>query len=174
MAVASSLGDAPWTASSNQAWLSLSPAAGTGPGTVTLTAAPTASAQPRTATATIAGQAVIVTQAGAVPTFAVTPGSWNVSADGGTHGVTVTSSLADAPWTAASDVPWLSVSPTSATGSGMVTVMAAAAAGQLGRTGTLTIAGRTVTVSHGHAAWPPADRDHQRAELGGAHEWGIA
>ncbi|WP_162271361.1 BACON domain-containing protein [Luteitalea pratensis] len=155
LAVASSLGDAPWTASSNQAWLSLSPAAGTGPGAVTLTAAPTASAQPRTATATIAGQAVIVTQAGAVATFAVTPGSSNVSADGGTHGVTVTSSLADAPWTAASDVPWLSVSPTSATGSGMVTVMAAAAAGQLGRTGTLTIAGRTVAVSQtGHQPVP--------------------
>lgn len=69
--VTASAGDAAWTASSSQPWLALSSTGGTGSGSVTLTAAPTTTVAPRTATATIAGQVVTITQAGAVPTSAV-------------------------------------------------------------------------------------------------------
>jgi hypothetical protein len=61
--VNASLSDASWSATSNQAWLTLSAASGTGSGSVTLTAAANASVTSRSATATLAGQAIIVTQA---------------------------------------------------------------------------------------------------------------
>jgi hypothetical protein len=147
IALSSSLGDASWSASSDQPWLSISPASGKGPGTVTLTASPTASALARTATAIIAGQVVTVSQAGATATFTVTPGAWTVAADGGTQAVGVGSALGDASWTATSHAPWLSVWPTSGVGARVVAVTAAATTSPSGRTGALTIAGRTVTIT---------------------------
>ena len=63
-------GNVVWTATDNQAWVTLAPAAGTGNGTVTVNYTANPSALARTATITIAGnglnRVVALTQAGAV------------------------------------------------------------------------------------------------------------
>jgi hypothetical protein len=146
--VSSSVANLAWTAFSDRPWLTVSPASGTGPGTVTLTAAATTSVAVRTATAWIAGQPVAVTQAGGTPSFVVTPATWHAPNAGGSRQITVTATLSDAPWTASSSETWLTVSPSSGAGSGTVTLTAAANAGET-RTAAATIAGHTVTVSQG-------------------------
>ncbi|BCS34400.1 hypothetical protein TBR22_A36300 [Luteitalea sp. TBR-22] len=60
---------AEWTANSDAAWLTVSPASGTGSGTLTLTAAPTTAGFPRTATVTVAGRMVSVTQSGVLTRY---------------------------------------------------------------------------------------------------------
>lgn len=87
-------------------------------------------------------------------TFSVSPLSWAATAAGGTQAVTVTASHTDAAWTASSDQAWLSVSAAGGTGSGSVTLTAAALSGVMPRTGTATIAGTTVTVTQ----LPPQDQ----------------
>lgn len=157
--VTSSLVDAPWAASSSAGWLTVSAPGGTGPGSLTLTAAPhSTSALPRTATATIAGLIVSVTQAGAAAQFSLDPASWNVPASGGSLGVTVTSTLSDAAWTASSGAGWLTLDVAGGTGRGTITVNAAAHGAAVLRTGAVTIAGATFSVTQGPAPRVALDR----------------
>lgn len=139
---------APWTTSSNQPWLTVTPASGSGGGNITLSAQPTTSVFPRSATALVDGLPVTVSQAGGTPTFSVNTSGWSAPGGGGFTDVVVTSSLSDAPWTALTDVDWLSVSPASGAGSGTVELTARAnPSASSARTGTATIAGQTVTVT---------------------------
>ena len=135
-----------WTATSDVPWLSIaSGASGSGNGTVTFTAAANTGAG-RTGTLTIAGQVFTVTQAsGCAATLA--PTSQSVPAAGGAGAPIAVTAPAGCAWTATSDVPWLSIaSGASGSGNGTVTFTAAANTGP-GRTGTLTIAGQTFTVT---------------------------
>src|SRR4029079_1112600 len=109
-----------WTASSNAVWLTVSPTSGTGSGSVTLTAASTTSFTNRTGTVTLGGQTVSVTQAAGTATL--NPTTWNAPVPGGTRGVTVAANSPTLAWTASSNAAWLTVSPTSGTGSGSVTL----------------------------------------------------
>ncbi len=127
-----------------------------GPGTYgrTVTIAVNPSAQPRTGTVTVTGLnggnivTLAVTQAGATPTFSVSPSAlWNAAVGGATQTIAVTSSLADASWTATSDAAWLTVAPTTGLGSGVVTLTAAAQTSETPRTATATIAGQAVMVT---------------------------
>lgn len=152
--IITAVADMPWTATSDQPWLTVSQASGQGTGAVTLTAAATTSAVPRTAHAAIAGETVLVTQAGGTVTFVVTPTTWNAPGAGGAQVVTVTSNLVDAPWTASSSESWLTVSQTGGVGSGSVTLTATLNTGGL-RTATATIAGQVVAVSQASGA--PSD-----------------
>jgi hypothetical protein len=143
---------AAWTTSSNQPWLTVTPASGSGGGNITLSAQPTTSVFPRLATALVAGLPVTVSQAGGIPTFSVNTSGWSASGGGGFTDVVVTSSLSDAPWTASTDVDWLSVVPAAGTGSGTVELKALAnpyPSLSAARTGRATIAGKTVTVTQG-------------------------
>jgi reprolysin-like metallo-peptidase family M12B/all-beta uncharacterized protein/Kelch motif protein len=67
---------------------------------------------------------VTVTQAGAVPTYTVTPATLAYPAAGGAKAVTVTATPADAPWSVESDAAWLTVTPGSGGGSKTVTATA--------------------------------------------------
>jgi WD40 repeat protein len=78
-------------------------------------------------------------------TFSVAPTSGSVGRNGGTGTITVTTQDACA-WTAASNAGWISVSPASGTGSGGVTVTVARNSTGRQRTGTLLVAGQTVTI----------------------------
>jgi hypothetical protein len=79
-------------------------------------------------------------------TYDVSPTSATVSAGGATGGISVTTACTDA-WTAASNASFITiVSGGSGSGNGTVTVTIAANAGPT-RSGTLTIAGQTVTVT---------------------------
>jgi hypothetical protein len=140
-----------WTASSNQTWLTLSPASGSNNGTVTATAAPNTGTI-RTATVTITGggitQTVSVTQAApAANTLTVSPSSLTYTSASGSQNISVTSNVS---WTASSNQTWLTLSPASGTNNGTVTATATANTGA-SRTANVTITGggitRTVSVT---------------------------
>ena len=83
---------------------------------------------------------------GTTCSFAISPTSASLGANGGTGSVNVTTS-AGCAWTATSNASWISItSGASGTGNGMVNYSVAANTGTTSRTGTLTIAGQTFTV----------------------------
>jgi hypothetical protein len=85
-------------------------------------------------------------------TFTIAPGSQAVAAAGGPGTVAVTASGPTCARTAASAAPWVPITA-GATGTGSGTVgYAVAANGGAARTGTLTIAGQTFTVTQAAAA----------------------
>ena len=140
----------PWTASSVSPWMTATtPAAATGPGSVTFAIAPTTSA--RSGSVVVAGQTVPVTQSGGggqACTFSISPQSASVPASGGSGSIAVTAP-AGCAWAASSHAGWLQITgPASGSGSGEVSYQASAGGS---RTGTLTVAGRTFTVTQGSA-----------------------
>jgi N-acetylneuraminic acid mutarotase len=149
-------GDAGWTVESDAGWLTASPGSGVGSKTVTVTAAAyTTSVVARTATLTFrqgdgsVWQTVAATQSGPAATLGAAPLAWTVDAAGGTREIAVTAVPGDAmvAWTAVSSAPaWLTVNAAGGTGSGTVTLTAAAQTSAKERVGTVTVAGKVVTV----------------------------
>lgn len=138
--------DGAWDVTPSASWVSAMPASGVGAATVTLVAsAHTTSALPRTATVSIGGQAVVVTQAGAVPQVTVAPTRVEVPSTGDAYPLTVTSSLPDNAWSITSSATWLTAQVQAGTGTGSVLVRAAANVSVHARTGTVTLAGYLVT-----------------------------
>jgi hypothetical protein len=142
-----------WTATSEVGWITVaSGGSGAGNGTVTITVAANAAAA-RTGIVTIAGQTYTVTQAaGSLPcTYELGANEQTVTALGGPITVPVVAS-SGCGWTAASQVPWISVVQ-GATGSGNGPVQLSIAANTgAQRVGTVTIAGQTFTVTQAAAA----------------------
>jgi hypothetical protein len=133
-----------WTAVANAPWISItSGAGGTGPGTVQFTAAANASGA-RSGTITAAGQTFTVTQDAACNPV-VAPETITAPAAAGSHNVSVTTA-AECAWTATSNAPWIAIATgMSGTGNGTVQVDVQANSGP-SRSGTVTIAGRTVSI----------------------------
>ena len=139
-----------WTAQSNVNWITVSSGAtGTANGSVGYKVAQNTGAQ-RTGTMTIAGKTFTVTQdanTGAC-SYAISPTSASGSYLGGT-GTVLVSTQSGCSWTAQSNVNWISISSGSkGTGNGYVRFNVARNSG-VQRTGTLTIAGKTFTVTQG-------------------------
>jgi uncharacterized protein (TIGR03437 family) len=87
-------------------------------------------------------------------TYAIDPANQNIPVSGGSNAVTVTAPDT-CTWTASSNSDFLSVdSGSSGTGTGVVNYTVAANTGASARTGTLTIAGQTFTVSQAGASPP--------------------
>lgn len=144
-----------WTAASQSPWIStVGEAAGNGSGVVNLAFAPNTGAT-RTGTVTIASQLHTVTQAGAAApcAYSIEPSNQSVPASGGPGTISVTAA-AGCAWTAASQVPWITVTAgSSGTGTGIVSLTIAANTGAA-RTGTVTVADRTYSVAQAAAATP--------------------
>ncbi|MCA1652124.1 MAG: hypothetical protein LC753_18270 [Acidobacteria bacterium] len=145
-----------WSAVSNVTWIVVTGAAnGTGNGSVTLTVAPNAGGS-RTGTVTIAGQTYSVTQSAAAPpqcTFTVAPESVPVAAAGGSPSVDVTTG-SSCTWSVSTSTTWITFSGgSSRTGSGAVQLTVASNTGSA-RTGTVSIAGRTVSIEQAGAPAP--------------------
>ena len=134
-----------WTAAANAPWLSVpAGAGGTGDGSVQVTAAANTAAA-RSGTATIAGRNVTITQASGC-SFSISPTSQSAPAGGGPGSVSVTTAGGCA-WTAASGVPWVTISSgSSGTGGGAVQFSVDPNPGAA-RSGTLTVAGQTFTIT---------------------------
>lgn len=133
-----------WTAESRAAWIAIAGGAnGSGAGvarvSVTATDGPL-----RSGTVTVAGVNVTITQASGCR-VSVEPSSYAAPAAGGTSSVTVQTGTGCA-WAGASSAAWISLSPTSGSGPAQVPLIVAANDGPQ-RSGTITIAGRTVAVS---------------------------
>jgi hypothetical protein len=157
VAVSASAPTCTWTAASGAPWLIVtSGASGVGNGVVTFNVDANPAAA-RAGTIAIAGQTFTVSQAAAPApppcTFTIAPTSQNAPVTATSGSVAVTASASTCAWTAASGAPWLIVTGgASGLGNGVVTfnVDANPAAA---RTGNITIAGQTFTVSQ--AAPPP-------------------
>jgi hypothetical protein len=148
-----------WTTVSSAAWLTVTQgASGSGNGVIAYSVLEN-SGSARTATLTIAGQVFTLSQAAVVApcTYAISPTSQTVPAPGGSGTVNVTTTSGCA-WTASSNVPWITLtSGATGTGNGSVTFNVGINTGA-SRSGTLTIAGQTFTVTQG-ATQPSSWRD---------------
>jgi len=146
VAVTASSANCPWTAASNDGWISItSGAAGTGNGSVSYSVAANLGS-PRSGTLTIAGKTFTVNQ-GSGCAFTIAPTNASFSASGGNSNVAVTASAGGCAWTAVSNDAWIIVTSGAAgTGNGSVNYSVAANVGDA-RSGTITIAGKTFTVN---------------------------
>ena len=142
-----------WTAASNATWLMVtSGASGTGSGTVSYTVAANTLTSSRSGTLTVAGQTVTITQAAAPCSYSVSPTSATPASSGGAATTAVTTTTG-CGWTAASNATWLTVtSGASGSDSGTVNYTVAVNTPTSPRSGTLTVAGQTVTVTQAAAA----------------------
>jgi hypothetical protein len=154
----SAAGSCQWAATSGATWITInSGATGTANGTVTFSVAANTGAA-RTGTLTVAGRAFTVTQAAssspapppppppASCSYSISPRDRNEPAlgDNGTVEVSTSNTCA---WTAVSNAGWITItSGASGTGDGRVDYLVLPNVGG-GRTGTLTIAGQTFTVT---------------------------
>lgn len=135
-----------WNASSNATWMSISSGApGNGPGNVNYSVQANNSASSRVGTLSIAGQTLTVTQAAGSSSVTLSPTSAKYSWSGGRGSITVS---ANVPWTAVSNVNWISITSGSSSANGNTTVNYTVTV-DIGssRTGTITIAGVTFTVT---------------------------
>lgn len=139
-----------WTAQSDATWLAVSGgASGSGAGLVTYAATANTATTARSATLMVAGQTVAVTQAGACA-YTLSPQTQNATEAGGSGTATVTTGGGCA-WSISSNSAWLTVSA-GASGSGTGTVAHSVAPNTgAARSGSLTIAGQTLTVAQGAA-----------------------
>ena len=133
-----------WSTSEDYDWISLSPASGSGSGTVGVTVSANAGAT-RSATITIAGQDHAVEQAAAPCTYTISPASRPVDSNGDTYAITVSATHSECAWSTSENEDWISLSPTSGSGSGIVDVTISANPGAA-RSATITIADQDHTV----------------------------
>jgi hypothetical protein len=133
-----------WTAASTAEWVTLSTAAGSGPGTVRLSVAPWAGPA-RTATVRIADQSATVNQ-GSGCSVSFSPTTLNVEASGVQSAIQV-GAMAGCPWSASSASSWISVtSGANGNGNGQVQVVVSPNPGPA-RSGAVVIAGQGLTVA---------------------------
>lgn len=138
----------PWTATGDAPWLTAAPASGTRSATVLLVAAPNTTASDRSATLT-------VTSAGVVQTVTVRQGAprpqgmldldvtdWDVAVEGGTTALAVTGGQ---PWTAGTDVGWVSVQADA--GAGTLTLAATANVASDPRSALVTVSDGTTSIT---------------------------
>ena len=144
-----------WTAVSQAAWITVTTGAtGTGNGRVELAIAANTGAA-RAGTVTIAGRTYTVNQAAPTPAcaYSIAPDSFAAPAAAHATGVDVTTQSGCA-WTAVSQAAWITVTAgASGSGNGRVELAIAANTGPA-RAGTVTIAGRTYTVTQAAVAAP--------------------
>ncbi|MBI2840141.1 MAG: IPT/TIG domain-containing protein [Acidobacteria bacterium] len=139
-----------WTAVSNAAWIIVTGgSSGSGSGTVSYSVATNLDASARTSTITIAGQTFTISQSGAGVTcsYLLSAASQPFVAAGGTGSVNVTAD-AGCAWSAVSNDVWITVtSGAASSGTGSVGYSVAANSSTSARTGTITIAEQTFTVT---------------------------
>ncbi len=145
-----------WTATSNANWLTISSgASGAGNGSVGYAVSANTGAA-RSGTLTIAGQTFTVNQASGIApcTYSLSPISTNVVATANSGSVNVTASASNCPWTATSNITWVTITAgANGTGNGAVNFSVSANSGAA-RSGTLIAAGQTFTINQAAAPSP--------------------
>jgi hypothetical protein len=137
-----------WSASSGVSWAVVSPSSGAGSGTVGVTLqSNAASTEERSGELSVGGQTIAISQAGTSCSYALQSVAGTVPAAGGSGTVGVIAPSA-CTWSSASDDPsWLTVTASGSGGSGEVRFNALPNDLPDPRTGSLTIAGVTYTVT---------------------------
>ncbi len=143
-----------WTAQSDAGWVSLETTSGQGAAAVRVTVAANANPSKRSADITVKDQRVQITQDAGACDVHVSTTRVSVAPAGEERVIQVTANSAQCAWTARSNASWLTITDgESGTGSGSVTVRAAPTT-EASRTGTITIAGQTVTVVQSSTGQP--------------------
>lgn len=153
---------AQWSAASDAAWLTVSPA--TGPGGARMTVMTTANSvsSPRTGTVTVtaggASAALVVTQGGSAmpPNLTLSRTTWDPDRTAQSTGVVVNSN--QQAWSATSNASWLTVAPGSWAANTTMTLFVTANTTTASRTGTVTVttAGVSATVTVTQEAEAPS------------------
>jgi hypothetical protein len=141
--VRASSGMCSWSAAADAEWVQIRNGSGQGNGTVNFDIR-ASSGPPRSATINVSGQKFSIIQSEGC-TYAINPASIAAGPSGTTAPIAITAA-ANCPWTASSNVSWLTLSPASGTGPASVSVTVAATAGK-SRTGTAVVAGHSFSVS---------------------------
>ena len=149
-----------WTVQNATGWVSLSsPASGAGPATIAFTVLPNPDAAAREKALTIAALTFTITQEGRTAcAYTLVPPQATIDDEGETTQVEV-QAAAGCPWTAASHVSWITITAgSSGEGPGIVRYRVAENTSSTARTGTMTIASRTFTVTQqGETSPSPSD-----------------
>jgi uncharacterized protein (TIGR03437 family) len=146
-----------WSAVGNNSWITIvAGAVGSGSGAVSYKVDPNTATTSRQGSMTIAGQTVTVVQDGGVAcSYSIAPTSNNMQALGGTSNIALTTG-GTCTWTASvssSASSWLHLAaPTSGTGNGSVKYTADPNTSAASRTGTITVAGLTFTLTEAGGA----------------------
>jgi hypothetical protein len=119
-----------WTASSDQSWLSVTPASGTANGSLSITAAQNIATSPRSAIVTVTGQGVApktitITQQQAANQdsyLSVEPTTVTITGSTGSKGTFDV--ISNVTWSAESNQTWVKLSPKNSSGTKTVTVTA--------------------------------------------------
>ncbi|MBP1595393.1 MAG: Serine/threonine kinase associate protein KapC, partial [Acidobacteria bacterium] len=132
-------------------WITVtSGGSGSGSGTLTYSVAPNSSTMARAGSLLIGGQPYQIVQGGMACSFTVTSDNPVFSHGGGEGVITVTPNESNCGWTASSGHNWLVITPpASGTGSGQVNFSVSGNAATEGRSGSIVVAGQTVSVSQG-------------------------
>ncbi len=140
-----------WTASESLSWITItSGSSGSGNGTVTYSVLSNSTTSSRTGTMTIAGKTFTVTQSGISCTYSISTTSKSFTSSGGSASVSVTTQ-SGCSWTGTSNYSWIMItSGSSGSGSGTVYYSVSSNSSTSSRTGTMTIAGKTFTVTQPH------------------------
>jgi uncharacterized protein (TIGR03437 family) len=137
-----------WTATTGNPWIQIVGGTGVGPGNFQINILPNFTGVNRTGSVSVVGKTVIVNQGFATATFELGNGSAHYPYQGGTGNIVVTVDDPNAPWTAVSNDSWITITNGgNYTGSGTVTYTVALNPDQEPRTGTISVAGFTFTVT---------------------------
>ena len=135
-----------WSVSENSDWFDVSPSSGSGDQVVTITYEENTSTSSRSGNITVSSsgidsKSISVTQTGVNSALTVSPVNQDVSSGAGSTTFTISSNIS---WTASDDADWLSISPTSGSNNGTLTVNFTENTSGSERTGTITISGSDV------------------------------
>lgn len=137
-------GSGTWTATVDVPWITVVKSSGSAGESCTYTVSANMTADTRVGIISIADNTYTVTQTGYSATLS--PSAKTVDLNGGSFSVTITVD-AGVSWTATANDDWYSVSPASGMSSSTVTITVNPYEGVTTRTGSLTIAGKTFTLS---------------------------
>ncbi|HUJ11147.1 MAG TPA: choice-of-anchor tandem repeat GloVer-containing protein [Verrucomicrobiae bacterium] len=141
-----------WIATSNAGWITVTYGSGVGNGSVSYTLQVNNTGSTRIGTLTAAGQTFTVTQTACNYSLSSTFAAFSATGGNGNVAVTTTAGCA---WTADTEDGWITItSVPSGVGNGTVTYTVAPNLDPSGCSGTLTVAGQTVTVTQAGNAPP--------------------
>lgn len=131
-----------WTASANQAWITINPSSGTGNGSFAYTIAENTQTASRSGVITVSAASttstILVNQSGAAPSLTVEPAFINPSAAGIMGQASVVSNTT---WSVSADQPWITINPTSGSGNGNFGYTIAENTQTSSRSGVITVSG---------------------------------
>ena len=146
-----------WTAASNNSWITItSGSPGNGNGTVNYSVSENTGTSSRSGTITAAGKTYTVGQG--VCVYSISPLSSSTILAGGGSGSFSVGASSGCTWSTSSNQSWITItSGSSGTGNGTVSYSVSSNTGTSSRSGTITAAGKTYTVSQ---AGPPVGTLH--------------